>query len=411
MVARVGASPTPTHLHQSCCGFDLSNMIELADRLRKLPPYLFAELDEMKRKAAAAGIDIIDLGVGDPDLPTPERIIRRLRESVSAAENHRYASYRGLSDLRKAIAEWYRNRFGVVLDPDGEVLPLLGSKEGIGHIPLAFINNGDTVLIPSPAYPVYRAGVTFAGGEIYFMPLLPENNFLPDLGKIPESVASKAKMMFLNYPNNPTSAVAAEPFFSEVLNFARKFDIIVCHDAAYSEICYDGYAAPSFLQLEGAKEVSVEFHSLSKTYNMTGWRIGFVVGSSEVINGLGKIKTNLDSGIFQAVQLAGIEALKNCGEYKKTLEIYQERRDILINGLNSIGWSVPKPSATFYVWAKVLPGYDSTSLTSILLKEAGVVITPGVGFGEYGEGFVRMSLTIDKERLKEAVKRIGKVIG
>ena len=385
---------------------------EFSDRLKKLPPYLFAKLDETKRKVAGRGVDIIDLGIGDPDIPTPERIVRILQSAAARVENHRYPSYAGLSELRKAIADWYEKRFSVILDPESEVLPLIGSKEGIGHIPLAFINKGDVVLVPDPGYPVYRAGVTLAGGEIHVMPLRQEKSFLPDLNQISESVAKKAKMMFINYPNNPTSAVATEDFFSEALNFARESGIIVCHDAAYSEVCYDGYTAPSFLQLDGAKEVGVEFHSLSKTYNMTGWRIGFVVGSSKVLSGLGKIKTNLDSGIFQAVQQAGIEALKDSREeHQRIAKIYQERRNILVDGLNGLGWAVPKPKATFYVWAPVLPGYDSSSLASALLEKEGVVCTPGVGFGTFGEGFIRMSLTIDKEKLQEAVERIGKAIG
>ncbi len=386
--------------------------LEYAERLKKLPPYLFAKLDEMKKEAADKGVDIIDLGIGDPDLPTPEHIIRSLQETASDKKNHRYASYIGLPELRKAIAGWYKRRFNVVLDPENEVLPLIGSKEGIGHIPFAFINSGDTVLVPNPGYPVYRAGVTFAGGEVYFMPLLSEGAFLPDLDSIPENVAEKARMMFINYPNNPTSAVANESFFLKVVDFARKFGIIVCHDAAYSEICFDGYMAPSFMQADGAKEVGIEFHSLSKTYNMTGWRIGFAVGNREILSGLGKIKTNLDSGVFQPIQWAGIEALNGSQEeYHKTIGIYQQRRDILVDGLNRIGWAVPKPKATFYVWAPVLPGYDSSSLTSVLLEKGGVVTTPGPGFGEIGEGFVRMSLTIGEEKLKEAVERIARVIG
>ena len=385
---------------------------EFSNRLKRLPPYLFAKLDETKRKVAGRGVDIIDLGVGDPDIPTAERIVRSLQEAAAHAENHRYPSYAGLSELRKAIADWYKRRFNVILDPESEVLPLIGSKEGIGHVPLAFIDKGDVVLVPDPGYPVYRAGVTFAGGEIHFMPLRPEKSFLPDLNQIPESVAKKAKMMFINYPNNPTSAVAAEAFFSDVVGFVSEFGIIVCHDAAYTEVCYDGYTAPSFLQLDGAKEVGVEFHSLSKTYNMTGWRIGFAVGNSKILSGLGKVKTNLDSGIFQAVQQAGIEALKNSQEeHRRIIKIYQERRDVLVDGLNRIGWTVQKPKATFYVWAPVLPGYDSSSLTSVLLEKEGVVCTPGPGFGAFGEGFIRMSLTIGKEKLQEAVERIGKAIG
>ncbi len=382
--------------------------LEYADRLKRLPPYLFAELDKMKREVKEKGVDIIDLGIGDPDIATPEHVVSSLQESSARSENHRYPSYSGLLELRESFAAWYKKRFGVALDPELEVLPLIGSKEGIGHIPLAFMSEGDIGLIPDPCYPVYRAGITLAGGECFPMPLLAENNFLPDFSSIPETIAKKAKMMFLNYPNNPTSAIASRSFFSEVLSFAKRFDIIVCHDAAYSEICYDDYVAPSFLEADGAKEIGVEFHSLSKTYNMTGWRIGFVVGNSSIIGGLAKVKTNLDSGIFQAIQWAGIEALNGSQkEHKKTLKAYQERRDLFVNGLNGIGWDIPKPKATFYIWSPVLPGYSSMSLVSSLLEKAGVVTTPGVGFGENGEGFIRMSLTINKKRLEEAVERIA----
>jgi len=382
--------------------------VECSDRLKKLPPYLFARLDEMKKEVKEKGVDVIDLGVGDPDMPTPGHIVSSLQESSARPENHRYPSYAGMPELRKSFADWFKKRFGVELDPELEVLPLLGSKEGIGHIPLAFVNQGDVVLVPDPGYPVYRAGVTLAGGECCMMPLLPENNFLPDFNSIPEAVAKKAKIMFLNYPNNPTSAVASRTFFKEALEFANKFEIMVCHDAAYSEVCYDGYIAPSFLEVEGGKEIGVEFHSLSKTYNMTGWRIGFAAGNREVIKGLGKVKTNLDSGIFQAVQIAGIEALKSSGgDTGRLLDIYRERRDIFVGRLNAMGWDIPKPKATFYIWAPVLPGYDSMSLVLSLLEETGIVTTPGVGFGGSGEGFIRMSLTIDKKRLEEAAERIA----
>lgn len=380
-----------------------------SDRINNLPPYLFARLDEMKQEVEKSGVDIVDLGIGDPDLETPGHIVHSLQQAAVLPENHRYASYKGLQRLRESFADWYKRRFGVILDAATEVLPLLGSKEGIGHIPLAFLNRGDTAIVPDPAYPVYRAGVILAGGDCYSMRLLPEKGFLPDLGAIPADVARKAKLMFVNYPNNPTSGVATKAFFSDVVEFAKNYDILVCHDAAYSEICYDGYIAPSLLEIEGAGEIAVEFHSLSKTYNMTGWRIGCAVGNSEILNGLGKVKTNLDSGIFQPVQYAGIEALNGDQQsYEKTMQIYAQRREILVNGLNKIGWHVPKPLATFFVWAPVLPGYDSMSMVTALLESAGVVTTPGVGFGKGGEGFVRMSLTTGKENLAEAVRRIGK---
>lgn len=385
--------------------------MEEANRLKKLPPYLFAKIDEAKQNALAKGIDIIDLGIGDPDLPTHKNIIRRLLVEAEKPENHRYPSYKGLIQFREAIAHWYGKRFGVRLDPESEVLPLIGSKEGIGHIPLAFINPGDTALIPEPAYPVYRAGVTFAGGLPVIMPLLPENNFLPKLSRIDESKAKAAKIMFLNYPNNPTSAVAPKSFFEDAVDFAKRFDIIVCHDNAYSEITYNGYKAPSFLEVEGAKEVGVEFHSLSKTCNMTGWRVGFAVGNSKILSALGRIKTNLDSGLFQAVQLAGIEALQSRQDaLTRTIRVYQERRDIFIKGLVEIGWKVPPPKATFYIWTLAPEGYTSAKFAEELLEKTGVVITPGVGFGKYGEGFIRISLTTKNERLLEALERIKRFL-
>ncbi len=389
----------------------MSQDFKFSERLSKLPPYLFAKLDKTKRAAMERGIDIINLGIGDPDMPTPRRIIEKLREAAGMPENHRYPSYEGLPSMREAAAKWYKKRFDAELDPGCEVLTLIGSKEGIGHIPLAFMDPGDIALIPDPGYPVYQAGIVFAGGECEKMPLLPENGFLPDLNGIPEETAMKAKMMFINYPNNPTGAVCTAGFFEDVAAFAKKYGIIVCHDAAYSEIYYDGCKSPSFLQAEGAKDVGIEFHSLSKTFNMTGWRIGFAVGNSRVIEGLGKIKTNLDSGVFQAVQAAGIEALLNCEEeHLKILGVYQERRDALIKGLNSIGWEVSAPKASFYVWAPALEGMSSEETAELLIQKAGVVATPGVGFGPHGEGFVRFSITERSDRIVEAVKRIGGVI-
>lgn len=384
--------------------------IELAERIKGLPKYLFAKIDEMKKEAMAKGIDIIDLGVGDPDLPTFEPIVKKLKEAVDNPENHRYPSYIGLLQFRQAVAGWYNKRFNVSLDPQSEVLSLIGSKEGIGHIHLAFINPGDIVLVPDPGYPVYKAGTVLAGGTPYLMPLLKENGFLPDLSSIPKDILDKAKLMFINYPNNPTAAVADREFFTEVIKFARENNIIICHDTAYSEMAYDGYKPLSFLEIEGAKEVGIEFHSLSKTYNMTGWRIGFAVGNKKILAGLGTIKTNLDSGIFQAIQYAGIEALTGPQDnVAKMNKIYQERRDVLVNGLKEIGLQVDFPKATFYVWITVPKKYNSADFTALLLEKAGVLSTPGNGFGEYGEGYVRMALTVDKKRLKEAVERIKKL--
>lgn len=388
----------------------MSQRFPYAARLKQLPPYLFAEIDRLKQEAMRKGIDIINLGVGDPDLPTPSHIVKRMAEAIADPRNHQYPSYEGLLEFRQAVADWYQDRFGVTLDPQTEVLTLIGSKEGIGHIPLAFIDPGDVVLTPDPGYPVYLAGTVFAGGIPHLLPLYPSNGFLPDLESIPLDILRRTKMLFLNYPNNPTAAVAPETFFAQAVNFAERHNIILCHDAAYSEIAFDGYRPGSLLTVKGAKGVAIEYHSLSKTYNMTGWRIGFVVGNAEVLAGLGRIKTNLDSGVFQAIQQAGIEALRgpqDCVGWN--CKTYQERRDVLVDGLSGLGWSFPKPKASFYVWIPVPPGYTSTELAGRLLREAGIVTTPGVGFGPHGEGFIRAALTVSVERIREAVERIGKL--
>lgn len=383
--------------------------LQYAERIRTLPPYLFAAIDDMKRKAIERGMDIINLGIGDPDLPTPEPIIETLRRAAGDPKHHQYPSYDGMLSFRTAVAEWYLRRFGVTLDPKSEVLTLIGSKEGIGHVPLAFVDPGDVVLVPSPGYPVYPVATSFAGGTSYIMPLVKQNGFLPDLDAIPEEVAQKAKLMFLNSPNNPTSVVADKKFFQKVVEFARSHQIIVCHDAAYSEIYYDGKRPVSFLEVDGAKEVGVEFHSLSKTYNMTGWRIGFAVGREEVIAGLGKVKTNIDSGVFQAIQEAGITALQLDDSVTENLrKIYQERRDVLVPGLKKLGLELNSPPAAFYVWMEVPKGFSSASFTAHLIEKAGIVTTPGNGFGEPGEGYIRMTVTTSKDRLTEAVERLQK---
>jgi len=383
--------------------------IEFANRIKTLPPYLFAAIDEMKQKAIARGVDIINLGIGDPDLPTPTPIIERLKQAAADPKNHQYPSYEGLLSFRQAVANWYQRRFGVTLDPRSEVLGLIGSKEGIGHVPLAFVDPGDIVLVPSPGYPVFPVGAIFAGGIPHLMPLLKQNGFLPDLNAIPEDVAKRAKLMFLNSPNNPTSVVAGKDFFDRVVAFALEHQIIVCHDAAYSEIYYDGRRPPSFLEVEGAKDVGIEFHSLSKTFNMTGWRIGFAVGNKQILAGLGKVKSNLDSGIFQAVQEAGITAIQSDDQLTDGLrKLYQERRDVLVPGLKKLGLDVDTPPAAFYVWIAVPKGYTSTAFTAHLLEKAGIVTTPGNGFGAAGEGYIRMTLTTPKERLTEVVERIKK---
>jgi len=382
--------------------------IEQADRLKQLPPYLFAELDRKKAEARERGVDVIDLGVGDPDLPTPDNIIAKLAEASKIPAHHRYPSYTGMNDFREAVGRWYKKRAGVELHPLQEVVSLIGSKEGIAHIPLAFINPGDVALVPSPAYPVYAIATMFAGGTPYEMPLLKENDFLPDFSAIPADVLGKAKMMFLNYPNNPTAAPATADFFRSVVDFAKQHNIMICHDFAYSEMAFDGYEPPSFLATPGAKEVGIEFHSLSKTYNMTGWRIGWAAGNAEIIGGLGRIKSNIDSGIFEAIQVAGIEALEGDQQCLADMrEIYTERRDVLVNGLKKLGLSVEPPKATFYVWFEAPDGYDSASFAALLLDKAGIVATPGNGFGDPGEGYVRMAMTVPKERLQEAVDRIA----
>ena len=386
----------------------MNRRFALAERLKKLPPYLFAELDRMKKEACQKGLDVIDLGVGDPDLPTPDFVIRKLQEAAVDPSNHRYPGYGGMIEFRRAAAVWMKKSFNVDLDPETEIISLIGSKEGIAHLPLAYINPGDGVLVPDPGYPVYQASAHLAGGEVIVMPLLEKNGFLPDFTAFTDEQLKKAKIVFLNYPNNPTSAVAGKDFFGEAVRMAEKNGLIVCHDAAYSEIAYDDLRIPSFLEVDGAKEVGVEFHSLSKTFNMTGWRVGFAAGNSEVIGALGRVKTNIDSGVFQAIQRAAVEALEGFAEVKKKIvRIYQERRDIFVSGLREAGWEVQPPGATFYLWAGI-PREEKSSmeLAKKLISEKGIVATPGVGFGLYGEGYIRFSLTVSKERLREAASRL-----
>jgi LL-diaminopimelate aminotransferase len=358
----------------------------------------------MKAEQQKKGTDIIDLGVGDPDLPTPDHIVSSLCEAAQNPDNHHYPSYAGMPEYRSAVAGWYKNRFGVPLDAGKEVIALMGSKDGIAHIAEAFVNPGDYVLAPSPGYPVYRTGTLFAEGRVHEMPLTRENNFVPVLEKIPKKVVKAAKLMFINYPNNPTAAVAPEGFFREVVDFAHEHDIVVVSDNAYSEIAYDGYHAPSFLETKGAMDVGIEMHSLSKTYNMTGWRIGMAVGNAGILAGLGQVKTNVDSGVFNAVQHAAITALRGPQDcVRNACTIYQERRDVLIAGLHDLGFDVSLPKATFYVW---LPVDDCMAFTKKLLIEAGIVVTPGVGFGSSGEGYVRFALTRPVERIQEAIGRM-----
>jgi LL-diaminopimelate aminotransferase len=378
-----------------------------AKGISSLPPYLFAEIDKRKEEAIKKGVDVIDLGIGDPDLPTPPHIVEALCHAAKDPSNHRYPAYEGMLSFREAVATWYKHRKHVNLDADDEVLTLIGAKEGIAHSVFAFLDPGDIALVPDPAYPVYNNATVLADSTPYSVPLTEEHDFKPDLECIDREVARKAKIMFLNYPNNPTAATVEKSFFKEVVDFARENEIIILYDNPYSELTFDGYEAPSFLAVKGAKEVGIEFNSLSKTYNMTGWRIGYAVGNSEIIKGLRIVKTNVDSGAFQAVQIAGIAALTGSQDgVKQNMAIYRERRDIAVTGLRAAGVEVKKPKATFYLWAKVPSGFSSIQFSMFLLERAGVVITPGVGFGKHGEGFFRLAFCMSGERLKEACDRI-----
>lgn len=382
-----------------------------ARRLEAIPPYLFARIDKMKREARARGVDVIDLTVGDPDRPTPRHIVLELQRAALDVGNHHYPSYEGMPEFRKGAATWYRKRFGVRLDPDREVLTLIGAKDGISHLFWALVDPGDIVLLPDPGYPVYQAQTVVVGGIPYFMPLLEKNFFLPDLKAIDPQVARKARLMALCYPNNPTGAVADRSFFRKVVDFAKAYGITVFNDLVYSELCYDGYRPSSILQVKGAKDVAIEFHSLSKTYNMTGWRIGFAVGNREILAHLLKIKANCDSGVFQAVQWAGVRALASsqaCVEENR--RAFQERRDVLYRGVREAGLFCEKPRATFYLWVKVPRGYDSLGFAEYLLKATGVAVVPGAGFGPTGEGYVRMAFTVSRERIEEAVRRLKKAV-
>lgn len=384
--------------------------MELANRIAKLPPYLFVEISKKIAQKRAEGIDVVTFAIGDPDIPTPKHILDRLWKEAQVPANHRYPESEGLPQLRKAIAGWYYQRFGVTLDADKEVLPLIGAKEGIGHMAFTLIDPGDIALVPDPGYPVYSVSTMFAGGESYWMPLLKENGFLPDLTAIPEDVARKAKVIWLNYPNNPIGAVASLSYFEEVAAWAKKYDVAVCHDAPYTEIAYDGYKAPSFLQAKGAMDVGIEFHTLSKSFNMTGWRIGMAVGNAKLINALMRVKSNLDSGIPQAIQYMAIEALTGPQEgIADTVRIYQRRRDRLCAALKDMGLEVTPPKASLYVWAHVPPDYTSAQFAAKLIDEAAVVVTPGSGYGKYGEGYIRLSLTLSDADLEKGVDRLKKL--
>ncbi|MBV8556490.1 MAG: LL-diaminopimelate aminotransferase [Planctomycetaceae bacterium] len=380
-----------------------------AERLQKLPPYLFAEIDKKKKAALAAGRDVINLGVGDPDRPTPSAIIRSLQHHVENPAFHQYALDQGSPELRQSIASFCKARYGIDLDPNSEILPLIGSKEGIAHFPLAVLNPGEISLAPDPCYPVYRSSSLFTGADVYTMPLEPSLGFRPDLEAIPNDVFTRARLMFLNYPNNPTGGTVDLPFFQEVVDLARAHNLVIAQDAAYNEIYFDR-PAPSLLQVEGARDVSIEFHSLSKTFNMTGWRVGFAIGGAPLIAALGQVKANTDSGIFTAIQLAAKTALDQYATLTPPIRaLYKERRDAFLAGMRRIGWEVPTPEATFYVWIPCPKNYPSTELCSRLLDEADVVTTPGLGFGRTADGYIRAAMTVETPRLIEAVERIGKL--
>ena len=382
--------------------------MQLARRLDQLPPYLFLEISRKIAEKRAQGVDVVSFGIGDPDLPTPPHILDELKRTADDPANHRYPETDGLPALREAIAAWYKRRFGVELD-DKEVVPLIGAKEGIGHMALCLTDPGDVALIPDPAYPVYAAGTMFAGGTAHLMPLREERGWLPDLSAIPADVAERAKVIWINYPNNPTGGLATPEFFEEVVAFAKEYDIVVCHDAAYSEVTFDGYVAPSFLQTPGAIDVGIEFHSLSKTYNMPGWRIGMAVGNATLVDALVRVKSNLDSGIPQAVQYMGIEALEHTAQewHDANNEIYRRRRDRVVDVLRTIGLDVTTPKSGLYVWARCPEGWTSAEVATALLDEHAVVVTPGRGYGEAGEGYIRLSLTTPDDRVEEGLRRLA----
>jgi LL-diaminopimelate aminotransferase len=382
--------------------------MKISKRIEHLPPYLFVEISKKIAEKKAKGEDVVSFAIGDPDIPTPPHIIEKLCQAAKEPANHRYPETEGLPGLRQAIAGWYQKRFGVSLDPETEVLPLIGSKEGIAHIALCLIDYRDIALVPDPAYPVYAVSTTLAGGSPYYLPLTEENDFLPDLGAIPEYALKGAKVLWLSYPNNPTGAVADLDFFNKAVELARQHDFVICHDGPYSEVAFDGYQPVSFMQADGAKEVGVEFHSLSKTYNMTGWRIGMVVGNAEVIDALKRIKSNIDSGIPQAIQYAAIEALTGpqaC--IPEHNAIYQKRRDLIIEVLNNIGLKAKPPKATLYIWAKTPPDFNSVDFANDLLEKVGVVVTPGIGYGQHGENYIRVSLTVPDAAVVKGLSRIS----
>ncbi len=381
--------------------------MRFAERVRQLPPYLFVGISRAIAEKKAQGIDVISFGIGDPDIATPEGVLDALDRAARVPANHRYPESEGLPEFRKAVADWYQRRFGLYLDPETEVLNLIGAKEGIGHAALCFIDPGDVALVPDPGYPVYSVGTMFAGGETHFVPLKEENGWLPDLGAVPEDAAARATVLWLNYPNNPTGATATLDFFEKAVEFAKRHDLALMHDACYSEVTYDGYRAPSLLQADGAMDVAIEFHSVSKTYNMTGWRIGMAAGNAEMINALMRVKSNLDSGASQATQEMAIAALNLPDSWvEANNEIYRRRRDRVTAGLRSVGLDAVAPKAGLYIWSRVPEGYTSAEFTQLLLDERDIVVTPGTGYGPAGEGYVRLSLTTPDDRIEEGLSRL-----
>lgn len=379
----------------------------LAKRVQQLPPYLFVGISRIIAAKRAEGIDVVDFGIGDPDIPTPEPVLDALKSGADTPANHRYPESEGLPEFRQAVAEWYQRRFGIRLDPATEAINLIGAKEGIGHAALCFIDPGDVALVPDPAYPVYSIGTMFAGGESHYVPLLEKNGYLVDFADIPSDAAKQAKVIWLNYPNNPTGAVAPLEFYRDAVEFARQFDLYLLHDACYTEVTYDDYVAPSILQVDGARDVSMEFHSLSKTANMTGWRVGMAVGNSEMVNALMRVKSNIDSGLSQAIQEMGIAALELPEEWvAANNEIYRKRRDKLVGGLRSIGLNPNMPQAGLYIWSPTPSGYTSAAFAELLLNELDMVVTPGTGYGPSGEGYIRLSLTTPDEKVDEGLRRL-----
>jgi LL-diaminopimelate aminotransferase len=381
--------------------------MKLSKRLDRIPPYLFAEIDRKIDEAKAKGIDIISLGIGDPDTPTLPNVVEAMHKAIDNPKNHDYPPYQGTKDFREASAKWMHKRFGIELDAENEVLALIGSKEGIAHVFLAFVDPGDITLVPDPGYPVYQNGTILAGGEPYYMPLTAENNFLPDLDAVPADVAQKAKLMFLNYPNNPTGATATLEFFEKVVKWAKKYDVLVCQDQAYSEMTYDDYIAPSILQVEGAKDIAIEFYSHSKSYNMTGWRVGFACGNADAIKALGTIKNNIDSGVFKAIQESAVAAYNTpTSEIQKLNQMYKRRCEIMEQGLSEMGWNIKHSKATFYLWLPTPKGMSSEEFVTLMLEKAHVVVPPGNGYGKNGEGYFRIALTKDEETLQKAIQRM-----